>query len=111
MDVAANLAEVRGKIDAKVEECNRPKGSVKLVAVSKTKPMELLMDAYNVSLRFSWFWLAHCYCGDSSLTMVAHQLTEVIIYHTWHILGFSPIKLLSITFTKYIHPGRTTRLW
>ena len=57
VDVAANLAEVRGKIDAKVEECNRPKGSVKLVAVSKTKPMELLMDAYNVSLRCSWLRL------------------------------------------------------
>ena len=54
MDVAANLAEVLGKIDAKVEECNRPKGSVKLVAVSKTKPMELLMDAYNVSLHCGW---------------------------------------------------------
>jgi pyridoxal phosphate enzyme (YggS family) len=51
IDVAANLADVQSKIEAKVDECHRPKGSVRLVAVSKTKPLNLLRDAYQAGQR------------------------------------------------------------
>ena len=50
VDVASNLQEVNEIIKNCVEECSIKPESVKLVAVSKTKPIELLMDAYNVSL-------------------------------------------------------------
>ena len=49
VDIASNLTYVNDRITKCVQACNRPEGSVKLVAVSKTKPVELLMDAYNVS--------------------------------------------------------------
>ena len=49
VDIASNLTYVNDRITKCVQDCNRPEGSVKLVAVSKTKPVELLMDAYNVS--------------------------------------------------------------
>ena len=49
IDIASNLQYVNDRVAKCVEECNRPEGSTKLVAVSKTKPVELLMDAYNVS--------------------------------------------------------------
>lgn len=52
IDIASNLQYVNEKVTNCVQECNRPEGSVKLVAVSKTKPIELLMDAYNVSFYF-----------------------------------------------------------
>ncbi len=52
IEIASNLQSVQDRITKCVHECNRPEGSVKLVAVSKTKPVELLMDAYNVSNRY-----------------------------------------------------------
>ncbi len=47
--VASNLKYVQDCITKCVQDCNRSEGSVDLVAVSKTKPNELLIDAYNVS--------------------------------------------------------------
>ena len=58
IDIASNLQYVNEKITNCVQECNRPEGSVKLVAVSKTKPIELLMDAYNVSYFLSSYIFA-----------------------------------------------------
>ena len=49
VDVASNLKYVQDSINKCVQDCNRSEGSVNLIAVSKTKPNELLMDAYNVS--------------------------------------------------------------
>ena len=49
--VASNLKYVQDRITKCVQDCNRAEGSVNLVAVSKTKPSELLMDAYNVSAK------------------------------------------------------------
>lgn len=47
--VASNLKYVQDCITKCAQDCNRSEGSVDLVAVSKTKPNELLIDAYNVS--------------------------------------------------------------
>ena len=78
VDVAANLAEVRNKIDAKVEECNRPKGSVQLVAVSKTKPMELLMDAYHAGQRAF---------GENYAQELMTKAAEMPQDISWHFIG------------------------
>ena len=48
IDIASNLQEVKSNIAKYEVEYNRPLNSVRLVAVSKTKPNELLMKAYNV---------------------------------------------------------------
>ena len=48
VDIASNLQEVKSNIAKYELEYNRPPNSVRLVAVSKTKPIELLMKAYNV---------------------------------------------------------------
>ena len=45
MDVAAGLAHVRGRIAAACARTGRDPGSVKLVAVGKTKPIEMLREA------------------------------------------------------------------
>lgn len=48
VDIAANIAYVRQVIDDATASSERKSGSVRLVAVSKTKPLELLQAAYEV---------------------------------------------------------------
>jgi len=50
-NVGANLNGVKDRIAKCVENCNREEGSVRLVAVSKTKPVELLMEVYEAGQR------------------------------------------------------------
>ena len=45
MEVAAGLAQVRGRIAAACARAGRDPGSVRLIAVSKTKPLELIREA------------------------------------------------------------------
>ena len=47
VDVAANLDFVRQQLEATAKEAMRDPSSVRLVAVSKTKPLELIKDAYE----------------------------------------------------------------
>ncbi|HTO96343.1 MAG TPA: YggS family pyridoxal phosphate-dependent enzyme [Myxococcales bacterium] len=46
MDVAQGLAQVRGRIAAACSRAGRDPASVRLVAVSKTKPVEMLREAF-----------------------------------------------------------------
>ena len=50
VDIAANIGHVRQMMDDAIASCERESGSVRLVAVSKTKPLELLQAAYEVRL-------------------------------------------------------------
>ena len=50
VDIAANIGLVRQMIDDAIASSERQSGSVRLVAVSKTKPLELLRAAYEVRL-------------------------------------------------------------
>jgi len=47
-EIQQNLRDVRFRIRKTLEECNRSETSVRLVAVSKTKPVALLVEAYEV---------------------------------------------------------------
>ena len=48
VDIASNIASVRQRIEDAMASNDRADGSVRLVAVSKTKPVELLVAAYEV---------------------------------------------------------------
>lgn len=48
VDISSNIASVRQRIQDAMSSNDRPDGSVRLVAVSKTKPVELLVAAYEV---------------------------------------------------------------
>lgn len=50
VDIAANIGHVRQMMDDAIASSERQSGSVRLVAVSKTKPLELLQAAYEVRL-------------------------------------------------------------
>ena len=51
MTLASNLAEVRARIDRAAAAAGRDGASVKLVAVSKTKPAEMIREAYAAGQR------------------------------------------------------------
>ena len=58
--VASNLDYVQQCISSCIQGCNRSEGGVRLVAVSKTKPVELLMEAYEVRTLVHKTLFFHC---------------------------------------------------
>lgn len=51
LDIASNILSVTQRISDAISSNDRPEGSVRLVAVSKTKPLEFLQVAYQVRNR------------------------------------------------------------
>mmetsp|Transcript_632 Transcript_632/g.723 ORF Transcript_632/g.723 Transcript_632/m.723 type:complete len:294 (-) Transcript_632:705-1586(-) len=78
IDIASNLQYVNDQISKCVQECNRPEGSVKLVAVSKTKPEDLLMDAYNAGQR---------YFGENYAQELISKASNLPSDIRWHFIG------------------------
>ena len=52
VDIAANIADVQSNISQTLKDNNMTENSVRLIAVSKTKPVELLMQAYDAGQRY-----------------------------------------------------------
>lgn len=52
VDIAANIADVKSNISQTLKDNNMTENSVRLIAVSKTKPVELLMQAYDAGQRY-----------------------------------------------------------
>lgn len=45
--ITENLNHIHSSIDSAVDNCKRDENSVKLLCVSKTKPKEMVIEAYN----------------------------------------------------------------
>jgi len=78
-EIASRLEEVGGNVAAAAKEASRPPDSVRLVAVSKTKPVELLRAAYDAGQRT----FGENYAQE--LYMKAEEMTEDDI--EWHFIG------------------------
>lgn len=50
-DYAGNLSQVQGELEQAIKEASRAPGSVELVAVSKTKPAEIIREALKAGQR------------------------------------------------------------
>lgn len=50
-EIAANVAEVRGRVEAAARRAGRDPSSVTLLAVTKTKPLEDLLAAWEAGIR------------------------------------------------------------
>jgi len=67
VDIAANISSVKQRMDDAIASNDRLNGSVRLVAVSKTKPLELLVAAYEVSFPYysvspaQTYYVGDCY--------------------------------------------------
>ena len=49
--ICENLKEVEAKIEAACKRAGRDRSEVTLIAVSKTKPVEMLEEAYGTGIR------------------------------------------------------------
>ena len=77
MGVAENLARVRQRIEAVCDRARRDPGSVRLVAVSKTQPVEVVLEAFAAGQRE----FGENYAQD--LRDKANALPEA----NWHFIG------------------------
>ena len=78
MDIAANVAAVRGRIAAAAARAGRDAGSVQLIAVAKTKPAELVREAVAAGV------------GDIGENYVQEALAKraaVAGAARWHLIG------------------------
>jgi PLP dependent protein len=78
VDISGNLQEVRDRIHAACQRCNRPADSVRLVAVSKTKPVELLREAYDAGQRVF---------GENYVQELIEKVPRLPDDVTWHFIG------------------------
>ena len=79
VDIADNLKFVREKIAATCESSNLPIDSVRLVAVSKTKPLELLKQAYNDA--------SHRIFGENYIQELVEKAADMPNDVEWHFIG------------------------
>ena len=49
--IAENIAQVQKRIEAAAARAERPSSSITLIAVTKTWPVEVLLDAYHAGMR------------------------------------------------------------
>lgn len=78
MDIASNIAAVRQRLEDAISSNDRPAGSVRLVAVSKTKPLELLQAAYESGQR---------YFGENYAQELMAKSKEMPDDVSWHFIG------------------------
>lgn len=76
--IAANIASVKSRISQTLQECNRSPDSVRLVAVSKTKPVEMLMEAYHAGQR---------HFGENYAQELIQKAEEMPSDIKWHFIG------------------------
>mmetsp|Transcript_12490 Transcript_12490/g.23438 ORF Transcript_12490/g.23438 Transcript_12490/m.23438 type:complete len:384 (+) Transcript_12490:21-1172(+) len=77
-EIATNIAHVKSKIQTTLQECNRSPDSVRLVAVSKTKPVEMLMEAYQAGQR---------HFGENYAQELMQKAEEMPNDVQWHFIG------------------------
>jgi pyridoxal phosphate enzyme (YggS family) len=77
-NVASNLNVIREKIRVACRENDRPESSVRLVAVSKTKPNELIMEAYQNG---------HYHFGENYVQELVRKAAELPQDIHWHFIG------------------------
>lgn len=93
MDIAANLASIRQQIETTCQECGRNPAEVRLVAVAKTKPAELVEEALAAGQTL---------IGESYVQELVAKTDQIEAQAEWHFLGH-----LQSNKVKYL-AGRTT---
>ncbi len=74
-----NLAEVRGRIEQAAQKCGRNAGEIKLIAVSKTHPSEVLQSAIESGAKVF---------GENKVQEASGKITEIGREKAeWHLIG------------------------
>ena len=78
MGIAENYNTVKANIEKACERAGRPAGEVTLLAVSKTKPVEMLMDAYRAGARDF---------GENKVQELMDKIPNMPSDIRWHMIG------------------------
>ena len=78
MDIKSNLTEVEEKIVNACKKAGRDRNEVKLIAVSKTKPVEILQEAYDENIR---------YFGENKVQELSNKIPKLPSDIKWHFIG------------------------
>jgi pyridoxal phosphate enzyme (YggS family) len=79
MSIADRLADVRGRIGAAARSAGRDPGDIRLVAVSKTFPLDLIREAYTAGQRDF---------GENRVQEVLQKISaSADLEIRWHLLG------------------------
>lgn len=81
-DIGANLAEIRGRIEAAAERSGRDPASVQLIAVSKTHGIEMIEAAYEAGQRH--FGENRVYEAEGKIAEARKVLPSDVV---WHMVG------------------------
>lgn len=73
-----NLQEVERKIQEACEKVNRSRDEVTLIAVSKTKPVSMLKEVYDLGIRDF---------GENKVQELTEKYSEMPSDLTWHLIG------------------------
>ena len=76
--VGENYLEVQKKIDDACAACGRNKDEVTLIAVSKTKPVSMLMEAYEAGARIF---------GENKVQEILEKYDQMPSDVKWHMIG------------------------
>ena len=76
--VAENLAQVQKNIEESCRNVNRDPGEVTLIAVSKTKPVEMLREAYDAGARVF---------GENKVQEIVDKYDQMPSDVQWHMIG------------------------
>ena len=76
--VAENLAQVRKNINESCNKINRDPNEVTLIAVSKTKPVEMLKEAYDAGARVF---------GENKVQEILDKYDQMPSDVKWHMIG------------------------
>ena len=76
--VAENLVQVQKNIEESCKKVNRDPGEVTLIAVSKTKPVEMLQEAYDAGARVF---------GENKVQEIMDKYDRLPSDIQWHMIG------------------------
>ena len=76
--VAENLAQVQTNINESCNKINRDPNEVTLIAVSKTKPVEMLKEAYDAGARVF---------GENKVQEIVDKYDQMPADVQWHMIG------------------------
>ncbi len=101
--IAANLNEVRARISAAAQRAGRAPEEITLIAVSKTKPTEMLAEAYEAGQR--------CF-GENKVQEILEKAPILSEDIRWHMIGHLQRNKVRqvIGHTELIHSVDSIRL-
>ena len=76
--IKENLTKIREEINQAAKECSRKVDEIKLIAVSKTKPAELIIKAYDAGIRDF---------GENKVQEIVDKYDKLPSDIRWHLIG------------------------